>query len=405
MLESLLLLTISGVVLGSRPCLGFGNPFQIYFLVWSLVFIGYYAIKETFIPVSTDYYVLIFTAKALAMLILGVVFLKTNKTKTNNNLKIVKINKELLFIAQVIVAVGLLFVFFRANSLSGGGVFTVSGYVRLRTSLTHFGEGYGVLGYLLIISFVVTSLMAFLYAQKKVSFLMLFFSSSVSLFYAYFSTGRTSFLLFFCLVFFPLVLIKFIDKKKFILSSIGLVFSFLFIAAMTSKGVSLKADFSANVSSVINSFIGYSLAPFVAFYNLTEIFNGHDFGSNTFRFFYALAHSLGLTSDEPVSLIREFSYVPQAVNVYTVYEVYFKDFRYVGVFIPPLFLIGHYLLYSISQSRGGVFIFYYSASVYPLVMQFFQDQYFSLMSQWIQIIIWFFLFTIRVNLKLNINKF
>jgi oligosaccharide repeat unit polymerase len=104
-----------------------------------------------------------------------------------------------------------------------------------------------------------------------------------------------------------------------------------------------------------------------------------------------LQYALGLSNIQPVALIKEFTYVPDLTNVYTVYEVYFRDFSYSGILIPPLFLVGHYWLYRKALLFGGVWIFYYSASVYPLVMQFFQDQYFSILSLWIQVAFWFWL--------------
>jgi oligosaccharide repeat unit polymerase len=130
----------------------------------------------------------------------------------------------------------------------------------------------------------------------------------------------------------------------------------------------------------------------LAFSQLFESSPSPDWGVHTFRFFIALQYVLGISAITPKPLVREFDFVPDPTNVYTAYDVYFRDFAYFGILVPPTFLILHYWLYRKAMRLGGVWIFYYSASVYPLVMQFYQDQYFSLLSMWIQIIFWYWIF-------------
>jgi oligosaccharide repeat unit polymerase len=116
------------------------------------------------------------------------------------------------------------------------------------------------------------------------------------------------------------------------------------------------------------------------------------YGANTFRFFYALLFKIGISDVKPQELIREYMYIPDPINVYTVYENYYLDYSYYGMIIPGIFLIVHYLLYAKARRKSGVWTFYYASSTYPLIMQFFQDQYFSLLSIWLQVIFWYYLF-------------
>jgi oligosaccharide repeat unit polymerase len=111
-----------------------------------------------------------------------------------------------------------------------------------------------------------------------------------------------------------------------------------------------------------------------------------------------------LTDVSPIALLRDYESVPNLTNVYTVYEVYFRDFWYFGVLVPPVFLVVHWELYRRANFIGGIWIFFYSASIYPLVMQFFQDQYFSMLSMWMQIGFWYW-FLLVPNQSLHKVKF
>lgn len=274
-------------------------------------------------------------------------------------------------------------------------MFTAAGYTVLRTAMTSEGEGFGMLGYFFPLSFVLTSLSLILYQQKKAGVVALLISLTTGILYAFLSTGRTFILLLFCLSIFPLIVTRTIRAKSFLLYLPILFLAFVLVALMTGKGVSAGAGIAENASSFANNLRSYTIAPFIA---LSEIINQglvSDLGANSFRFFISLLNALGLTDTSPISLVRDYVYTPDLTNVYTVYEVYVRDFLLAGLFIPPTFLLTHQFLYRKASKAGGVWIFFYSSSTYPLLMQFFQDQYFSLMSQWVQITLWYFVFIAR----------
>jgi len=83
--------------------------------------------------------------------------------------------------------------------------------------------------------------------------------------------------------------------------------------------------------------------------------------------------------------------VPMPTNVYTVYQPYIKDFGLVGGSL-VLFVLGflHALLYRRATVRNPhtTYVFLFALSLFPLVMQAFQDMYFSLLSLWIQYGTW-----------------
>jgi oligosaccharide repeat unit polymerase len=83
--------------------------------------------------------------------------------------------------------------------------------------------------------------------------------------------------------------------------------------------------------------------------------------------------------------LQPYIKTPVLTNVYTVYQPYFLDFSYVGVVLIQFFLgLLHGHIYKRAVSGSAFFVTLYGLSLYPLVMQFFQDQYLNLLSTWVQ---------------------
>lgn len=405
MLECLMCLIFLGLVLASGRRIGFSNPFQIYFLIWFLIIFGYYLSRETFIEVSLEFLLLMFAAKALALsLLIGIYATPLFQVKSKQAIFIPEARDRRVWLAQILVLIALPLAYQQAIHLADGdSIFTVLGYVKLRLALTENGESFGLLDYFTSLAFVLSSIQIYSYLAKKTSFLRLTLSVLISLQYGYLGTGRTLFLLLIILMVTPLITVKIIRFRGMAISVLLTIFIFIFVATLTGKGISPDADFFENIASFLDNLRGYTIAPWLALSQFIKSWSGMDFGLNTFRFFVSVLHASGLTNIAPIALIRDYEYIPDPTNVYTVYEAYFRDFWYFGIFIPPIFLIGHWWLYRKANRTGGVWVFYYSASIYPLVMQFFQDQYFSLLSMWIQFGFWYW-FLLTPNNRLQNAK-
>lgn len=409
MLEVLLIITVAGLILSCSRRMGIANPFQLYFMIWFIIFFLYYVSRETYISVSSEFVVLLIAAKLFSFFLLLLVYnMRKEASKLLIPINISRSQDRLIFLAQLAVTVALPFVYLRAITFTTtGNIFTILGYVQLRVAMTYGEESFGLLKYFFVLSFVVSSLTTFSYLQKNTKLGRLLVSVIVSLSYIYLSTGRTYVLLFLCLMSIPLVISRAIRLKGIL--TVALVCSglFIFIAVMTGKGISTNVGVLENIESFFNHTRSYTVAPLLAFSKLIESGPDIDWGKNIFRFFIALQYALGLSDTQPESLIRDGTFVDNPIinegiiptNVYTVYDVYFLDFFYFGLIIPPALLIAHYWLYRKAIRFSGVWIFYYAASIYPLVMQFFQDQYFSLFSIWIQIAFWYWFFLVLLKSK------
>lgn len=393
MVELSILVLLAGLIRSSTHSMQIFNPFQIYFAIWFLIIAVCYVTSELFIEASFLFHFLILLIHLTALLCLNI-SLPSSHIIIQKQLKIhfIIVREKILLLLQIAIIIAIPFAYQKAMQISGGAdILSVEGYIRLRSSMTQDDESMGVWAYFPTLSFVIVAVRMHLWMQSKRGVVLLIIAGVTSIFYAYLGTGRTAFLLLLSLVLIPLVLRRYIGKKGIVFSILILVLSFVLIATMTAKGISENANMTENFFSLIDNLQGYTIAPLIAFSQLVDGNYVLTYGENTFRFFIAILSKIGLTDIKPIRLIREFAYVPMPTNVYTAYEVYFKDFWIFGLLVPPAFLLGHWWLYTRALRIGGAWLFLYAASVYPLVMQFFQDQYVSLFSTWIQLTFWFFL--------------
>lgn len=403
MLETILLITFLGLIFSSHPRYGVANPFQIYFSVWFSVFFGYYLTEKTWIPLS-DTFLSVCFALNLIWLISFVIagrYIYHARKASSPSVIISKYNKRTFYVLQILCLLALPLTYLTAMDLSVGmDIFTVEGFIRLRQALTVEDLGYGIFSYFTILSIVISSIAVVIFKDGNMSHTRLILSVVLSLAYCYLSTARTALLLFFTLHLFPSVV-----ARRFKVSAVGISIILMliacgFIAMMTSKGMSTRNDLATNVYSLLDYTRGYSVGPLLAFSTLFESSPEMAMGDYTFRTLYAVFYSLKLSSVAPVSVFRDYTLVPDPTNVYTVYDPYFRDFNYLGFLFVFLFIILHVTLYRRSYSKGGIYLFLYSATLYPLIMQFFQDQYFSLISMWVQLFIWYWI--ILVGIKLDV---
>lgn len=406
MLELVVIITLFGILVSSGSNLGNGNPFFIYFAVWFGLFFGLYLTRTSFDLISPEFIALITIPKLIALAILVcatmMVSFKSHQEVLPNT---IDYNINLVSFFQAITVISLPFAYSKATSMSGGdSIFSIFGYVQLRGSIIESGGSLGIFSYISILSIIIASIRTFSFKSNRIAW---FVSVLSALFYAYISTGRTSILLLSVMVLMPLVITERIKLKSVIVFILIILSGFVFISIMTAKGISSQSTTQENVESFLENLRSYTIAPLLAFSSKESNNFSPDLGVNTFRLPITILNSLNIIELSPKPLIRDYEYTPYPTNVYTVYETYFMDFKYFGLVIPPLFLIMHYWLFVRAKHTGGVWIFYYSSSTYPLIMQFFQDQYFSLLSMWLQIALWYMILipqSIETKLENTLEK-
>ncbi len=267
----------------------------------------------------------------------------------------------------------------KAHELAGHsttGIFLMD----LRTALTNpdFGGSFGILGYAVPVSFAVTFLFV---SDHRVRLRSSLFMSSVMLstYYAFLSTGRT---FFFLLIISSVSIVYFRRREQFGVRTIVFAAAALAGVFYTIGSILLKLG-SANYLTTLQVVYIYLLSGLSAFSLKLTAAIDYTMGAHTFRFFFAVLGKLGLGSG-PSDLVREFVFVPYPTNVYSVFWPYYEDLGLVFVFLVQFVLglfLGHLYLKATSGNRR--YVIFYSLATYPLLLQWFQDQFASLTSTWI----------------------
>ena len=297
---------------------------------------------------------------------------------------------------------GLPFFLAKAYSLSGGGSESgIPDLTQLRYQISEVAgaEGYGALAYLVTISFASAAIQTVRFSSsgRRIPLLI---SIGVAVIYSVFSTGRT-YLVFLCSMCLGILLITRTLKTTTGLALMLLFFAGAFggIGLIMGKIGSQTGDLAERLFNVWEAFKYYFLTPLPAFDHFMSANDSLSYGSNVFRSVLAAASGLGADIEVP-QLIKEYAFVPMPTNVYTVHQPYYADFGIIGVLVAQfLFGLWHGFLFRKATTGRLYFVFLYAIFLYPLIMQFFQDQYFSLLSMWVQFILLFFFYCYRIRLR------
>lgn len=381
MLAASLLLLASAVAAFKRDAL---HPGCLQSGLWGLVCLAYFTIPHPYRTVSLDTIVLIVGA-SLVFVIASISVASTTLPAGPTQLYETTVLRPLLFWLALL---GLPAFVLRALTIAHSAELTESMFVNLRIALT--GEDgdaqtYGLLGYLLPVAF--TSVLVELTASRRRGFeLKGWIALSVAICYAVLATGRTY--LFFLLI--ALSFVALLQRRAKPLHMLGILtaltsLAFFGIGVLLNK---IGADLpNANALGAIDAIGLYLLSGLAAFDLTSHQPHVLDFGTHVFRSVMALLNALGFKV-EVASTLKEYVYVPEAANVYTVFYPYTKDFGKPGALV-AMALLGwmHARLYRSANRGNPRSVILYATSMYPLLLQFFDDQYFSLLSMWVSYVI------------------
>jgi len=255
--------------------------------------------------------------------------------------------------------------------------------VDLRLALTGKQDaGFGPLFYLVPVAFTSAALHGLRVDARadKVKFAI---SCAVVLVYAIFMTGRTFLFLTIMLPAGVLLISRRLRTTKLAVWCLALMLvAFAAVSFVTGKGgADVHNSLAKNSSAVVDSIRLYLLGAIPAFDRFMDIAPPATLGANTFRVFLKVTDKLGLQTPPP-PLIQPYVRVPMPTNVYTVYQPYFMDFSFAGIAIVQfLFGLWHGYLYRRANQGSPLFVCLYALFLYPLFVQFFQDEYLNFLIQ------------------------
>ena len=282
-------------------------------------------------------------------------------------------------------------------------------YQTLKTNETEIGRN--VVGYLWNFIKVFSGFIYLLYLTKNIkNKYTVLVQLSIGMVVALYSMGRTSVFMYIIML---MILYAFTQNntnlkliKKF--SSVFLI-SIIFFGYYSSIKYSYTIeglDLIDSLTVIFKNLAVYSSGSLIAFSIwATSAYGDISYGENSLRFLYALLNSIGF--DTPYTqLVQEFTPITYeySTNVYTIYHYYASDFGFIYALIIQIILGGLYVVvYRKAKEKQPMYIFSYALLVYPLLMQFFQDQYISLTSTWIQNLL-FVLFIFKTSVIAKNNR-
>ncbi|WP_138993497.1 O-antigen polymerase [Larkinella sp. C7] len=366
-------------------------PF-LFSLIWSCV-IMYYIIAVNFFQLDVN----ALSIESILIMIIGPILfsmggvfplIKNYSNKAQINTEYEELNKKsiicinFLFYSSLLVLPFYIRKAFELSVSAGNTNFFIG--LRFALNKENEGESYGILGYFLVISFVNLILRIF-YKKQLNNKLYYILSIIITAVYFVLFTGRTYMFMLVVYIYALILLKNKITKKHIGFFALSIIITFSSSALLLKKGGS-DVDTFTLMGNLYKIFTRYLIGPLPALSQFLGSEREYSYGLEMFRTIHAIFYKLNLTNTQPVGLVKPFIFIPFSTNVYTIYYQYIKDFGYLGlsIFFPLGFF--HSLLFKRAILRkNGFYKIAYAIFLYPIFFSFFQEQYFSLMSMWLQI--------------------
>ena len=244
---------------------------------------------------------------------------------------------------------------------------------------------FGPLIYFTSLAFV-TMFFAYMYFKSKWAIGLVVF---MNLLYALITMSKTVFLsVIFSSLYFAYIR-KVIRLKHMAIGICGFVALSFLLQSLRS------VDESVETNDFLSLYLSSSM---VAFDYFAKACSSVNFGENTFRLFYAIGHSLGLTA-EPVNVILAYVSVPEITNTYTGLYPFYTDFGYTGVFVfSIIYGVMYGYLYKKSRTGGKSQLILYSIFLTFLLLEFLGEFIFTNLSMFLQYV-FFAIFPFMIKAK------
>lgn len=359
-------------------------PWNITIIVWTIIAI-LYMLQTSLNPLSDRFFI------CSILWILGFVITSRLQSK---NVKAIKcmtlssgVNNKIMYLYYLLIILGL--PLYSSAYLNAVGGFSLDALTDIRNNAVN---GEVKLGYLSFVPALCKSVLLIeLYRYTPRRLLFLVFAIVVNIIPAIVIMEKGYLAFIFISIMFFLHLKKYIKLKTVLIWFIGFfVVMFVFNAIRSmSLGEGKIQDFAAL----------YCVSPSVAFCTINPGSAAH-WGEHTFRFFYAVFHSVGI-GPGAASNWYEPVYVPIRTNVFTIMEPYYYDFGVLGVLVFGIIngLICGRLYTLFLRKQGVVTTCVFAYICYMLVFQFFQEWLFISLSVTLQIAIIIFIATIKPSTR------
>ncbi len=377
------------------------HPSVLFSLLWAIIVMMQFVVSKFVLtelyPISFETY--FFVSLATLAFSLGAAYInhQLKNVIEQHSLKEKSVHQIGVFYRlffTVIVIVGLpfylksIFNIYKASNLDNI-------FIGIRSELIYGELDIGPTKYLVSFSIVIFAINYFVFLQNRTmqNRLILLLSFTIAMVYTVFYTGRTS--LFMILAIY-LGINNFMNSKNFIkkVFLMMLFFTVLFsiVGIVYEKGGSAEDGLSSNVSSSFEYTSLYLVSPLNAMdYKHNQGEKPDYSGNNTLGFFVKLAENIQLLPKSKArDIADEYVFIPYPTNVYTIFRAYIQDFGkgYALFIMMILGALQSYLYLKAANTKSLRYVLYYSFLLFPLMLSFFRDHYFTVFSSWLKIVIY-----------------
>lgn len=384
--------------------------------IWALL----YVLLFIFWKDEVDFYHINYFSFFISSIFFYIGFFFIVGDKTKNNREISKINRinnfkfndaTIKLIISMQFAITILLIYKASSFLASNFSFNI-------WQTLHAGKGMGLYKEGLLIEYSRSSIMAFslicnvMFFSNPCKKNMKYFISTIIMATIFAFTGGNRGVIFLLVIahFFSFMIVKNYNNKKVarILRILVVLILIVFFGFAFLKYV--YVDKSNIGLFLFEQFKKYFSSSLVAFVEWSKDFNDYLYGTNTFRFIMAVLNSLGFDAyvTNTVQQPTVISGSGETTNVHTILHYYVSDFGMLYAFSVQLFLgVIHGYLYKkaiLTKNINSFYIAVISLLYFPLINQFFDDKYFSMLSSWIQYIFWLWLYTRKIVISRKPNN-
>lgn len=363
-----------------------GHPGVVHGVIWLLISLGYASVQAEMDVVSTQTIIVLMIGILVFSIgiFVGGKFKDLDLSGSGPSHRYLSIQ----FVIVLVSAVGLAMLLGKAFEYRPINHDTswLAWYSSLRSAALSQKGSFGPADYVLNFCFAGVVYLI-LYSRRESFTPWLWLCIALALGFAIFSTGRTYLVLLGCMILGAAMPQHWRARVALLLLAPILIVAITWLAGRfdSTSGSAFRASVELHAKM-------YSISAVGSFDYLVNSGFSKTWGSMTFRTPLAVLRALGVPVEVP-ALIQAYPPTQIPANVYTVFSPYYRDFGLVGVGFFML-LLGSLHGWVFRQLKTGIpiIIVVNALLFYALLMQFFQDQYFSLMSQWIQILGWTYIF-------------
>lgn len=278
--------------------------------------------------------------------------------------------------------------------------------IAIRSEIIYGEMDIGPTKYLVAFSVVVMAIANYLYRilPTRLNRYLFYSISVISLVYNFLYTGRISIFLIFIVMlgvrsFF--ILKNPIQILMKILLGFGILFSIMGVLYEKGGSVSESADVNAQGSAIFTGL--YLVGPIHGLNFHLQKHEAADFsGEHTLGFFLRMRESFASFSrSKYLKTDESFLFMPYPTNVYSAFRSYLRDFG-IGYLFLMFFLFGYLHSYVFQKAivyKNIRYVLYYAFLLFPLLLSFFDDQYMSIISSWLKVVLYIELFLFIVFLS------